>query len=65
MIIEMTPQETDLLRMLLAKEREDVRVELHHAKNIDFKGHLRIREQLIHELQERIEVQIAVGTERR
>ncbi len=60
MKIEFSSQEMDLLRMLLAKEREEVRVEMHHAKNIDFKGHLQLRERLLQDLQERFEVSVSV-----
>ncbi len=60
MKLELSSQEMDLLRMLLTKEREDTRVEMHHAKNIDFKGHLQAREQLLQDLMERFEVHISV-----
>jgi len=57
---EMSPQEMDFLRMLLAKEREETRVEVHHAKNIEYKSQLQAREKLIQGLLERFEVHISV-----
>lgn len=60
MRIELSPQEMDFLRMLLTKEREEVRVEIHHAKNIEFKGHLQTREQFVQGLLERLEVHVSV-----
>lgn len=57
---EMSPQEMDFLRMLLAKEREETRVEVHHAKNIEYKSQLQARERLIQGLLERFEVHISV-----
>lgn len=57
---EMSPQEMDFLRMLLAKEREETRVEVHHAKNIEYKSQLQSRERLIQGLLERFEVHIPV-----
>ncbi len=57
---ELTAQEMDFLRMLLAKEMEETRVEHRHAKNIEFKGHLQEREKLIQGLLERFEVHISV-----
>ena len=60
MKIELSPQETDLLRMLLAKEREEVRVEVHHAKNIDFKGHLQAREQQLQAILGKLEIAVSV-----
>ena len=53
MTTELSPQEMELLKMLLAKEMEETRVEMHHAKNIEFKAHLQTREKLIHGLLER------------
>ena len=60
MKIELSPQELDFLRMLLAKELEETRVERHHAKNIDFKAQLQERERLIQGMLERFEVHISV-----
>jgi len=58
MTTELSPQEMELLKMLLAKEMEETRVEMHHAKNIEFKAHLQAREQLIHGLLERFSASI-------
>ena len=44
MQLELTDQEADLLRLLLVKELEETRVELHHARNLDFKLGLEERE---------------------
>ncbi len=57
---ELSPQEMDFFRMLLAKEREETRVEVRHAKNIEFKSQLQAPEKLIQGLQERFEVNISV-----
>jgi len=57
---ELSPQEMEFLRMLLAKELEETRVEVHHAKNIEFKGQLQAREKLLQALLERLEVHISV-----
>ncbi len=60
MKIELSTQELDFLKMLLAKEVEETRVEAHHAKNIEFKAHLQARAQMIHDLVERMEVHSSV-----
>ena len=44
MQLELADQETELLRLLLVKELEETRVELHHARNLDFKLGLEERE---------------------
>lgn len=44
MLLELAEPELDLLRMLLLKELEETRVEMHHARNIDFKAGLEARE---------------------
>jgi len=60
MKIELSTQELDFLKMILAKEVEETRVEAHHAKNIDFKAQLLARAQMVHDLAERLEVHISV-----
>lgn len=47
MNIEFSPEETDLLKMLLHAELEEKRVEIHHAKNIEYKAELQKQEKLI------------------
>jgi len=47
MHIEFSAEETDLLKMLLQAELEEKRVEIHHARNIDYKAELQKQEQLI------------------
>jgi len=44
MIMELAEQEVDLLKLLLVKELEETRVEVHHARNMDFKLGLEARE---------------------
>lgn len=44
MIMELAEQEADLLKLLLVKELEETRVEVHHARNMDFKLGLEGRE---------------------
>jgi len=44
MIMELAEQEADLLKLLLVKELEETRVEVHHARNLDFKLGLEARE---------------------
>jgi hypothetical protein len=50
----------DFLRMLLAKEQEETRVEVHHTKNSEYKAQLQAREKLLQGLRERFEVHISV-----
>lgn len=57
---DLSLQEMDFLRMLLAKELEETRVEVHHAKNIEYKAQLQAREKLLQGLRERFEVHISV-----
>jgi hypothetical protein len=50
----MNPEEVDLVKMLLAKDIEETRVEVHHAKNIDYKTHLQAREKVLLSLFDRL-----------
>jgi hypothetical protein len=54
MQMELVDQEAELLTLLLVKELEETRVEVHHARNMDFKLGLESRESalrvLIHKL---------------
>lgn len=53
MNIELSREETDLLKMLLLVELEEKRVEIHHAKNIEFKAELQKREKILQGLVKR------------
>jgi hypothetical protein len=54
MKVELAPEEIDLLRLMLSKEFEETRVEIHHAKNIDFKTSLHDREKVVRALLEKL-----------
>ncbi len=47
MNLELNPDEADLLRRLLLAEIEAKRVEIHHARNVDYKTELLAQEKLI------------------
>ena len=53
MNIEMSREEADLLKMILLAELEEKRVEIHHAKNIEFKAELQKREKVLQEIVKR------------
>jgi len=53
MNIELSQEETELLKLLLLAELEEKRVEIHHARNIEFKAELQKREKLIQEIVKR------------
>jgi hypothetical protein len=53
--LELNGQEAELLKLLLVKELEETRVEIHHAKNIEFKTGLGPREHALRHLIGRIE----------
>lgn len=50
MELEINDQEMKLLKLLLIKELEETRVEIHHAKNIEFKTGLGEREHTLRRL---------------
>lgn len=50
MHLDLNPTEAGLVHLLLTKELEDTRVEIHHAKNIEYKQELSNRERLVHDL---------------
>ena len=50
MKLDLIDQEAELLELLLVKELEETRIEIRHAKNIDFKESLTSREKDIHVL---------------
>jgi hypothetical protein len=54
MNLELSKDEAELLKALLLAEKEEERVELHHAKNIEFKAGLQTRKQLIQGLLKRL-----------
>jgi hypothetical protein len=47
MTLELSGEEAVLLKVILLAEREDKRVEMHHAKNVDFKAELMTREKIL------------------
>lgn len=53
MRLDVNPEEADLLRILLEKDIGETRVEVHHAKNIEFKAHLQAREKVLQVLIDR------------
>jgi hypothetical protein len=55
MKIELTEDELLTLQVLLLKEIEDTKVEIHHSKNHDYKTYLKERETLVNELILKIE----------
>ena len=50
MRLELMDQDAELLKMLLVKELEETRVEVHHARNMDFKAGLEAREGMLRHL---------------
>jgi hypothetical protein len=60
MKVELLDQEAELLRLLLTKELEETRVEVHHARNMDYKSGLVAREGLIRTVLERLGVEANV-----
>jgi hypothetical protein len=54
MKLELQDPESELLRLLLVKELEETRVEVRHARNIDYKANLSGREILLRGLLERM-----------
>ena len=47
MNLDVSSEEADLLRVLLEKDMGETRVEVHHAKNIEFKAKLQDREKVL------------------
>lgn len=60
MRFDLTPVEAEFLRMLLRKELEETRVEIHHTRNLDYKSMLQLREKEVQELMAKLEVHISV-----
>lgn len=44
MDLNLSPSDMALIHLLLKKELEETRVEIHHARNMEFKAELQIRE---------------------
>ncbi len=55
MHVELTLEQAELLKMLLLAELEVKRVEIHHARNIDYKTELLKQEKVIQEIAKRLE----------
>jgi hypothetical protein len=53
MNLVLSDDEADLLKLLLLAELEEKRVEMHHAKNMEFKAELQDREKRIQEMLKR------------
>jgi hypothetical protein len=54
MNVELTPEQAELLRMLLQAELEAKRVEEHHARNLDYKEELQKQERVIQDIVRRL-----------
>jgi hypothetical protein len=54
MAIDLTPEECALLRTVLLAELEAKRVELHHARNMEYKAELKKQEKLLQEISQRL-----------
>jgi hypothetical protein len=55
MTFELRADEAELLRTLMLAELEVKRVELHHAKNIDYKAELEKQRKLIQDILKRLQ----------
>lgn len=55
MRLDLNNEEADLLKLLLTKDIEETRVEVHHAKNNDFKLQLQAHERAAQSLVERLQ----------
>jgi hypothetical protein len=47
MRLELKIEEAELLKLLLEKDLGETRVEIHHARNMEYKAHLQEREKLV------------------
>ena len=54
MQLELSKLEAEHLEKLLNGDLEEARVEVHHAKNIEYKAHLQGREKLVQALIDRL-----------
>jgi hypothetical protein len=55
MAVELRAEEAELLKTLLLAELEAKRVELHHARNIDYKAELQKQEKVIQAILQRLD----------
>jgi hypothetical protein len=55
MLMELSPQEKELLAGLLERELDDTRSELHHTRGHEFKDSLKEREKLVRGLLARVQ----------
>jgi hypothetical protein len=56
MNLEVSQEELSLINMLLKKEEQMTRIEIHHARRtFEFRDYLKQREKDLHELLERVE----------
>lgn len=58
MRLEINDADAELLRLLLTKELEETRVEMRHARNMDYKAGLEQREGTLKALLERFAVTV-------
>lgn len=54
MNVELNPDEAELVRMMLLAEVEAKRVEVHHARNIDYKSELQKQERALRDILRRM-----------
>lgn len=54
MAIELSQPEKDLLTAVLEKELGDVRSEFHHTQDLEYKGALKAREELVRGLLDKL-----------
>lgn len=52
--LELNEAEWDLVKLLLVKELEETRVEVHHARNMAYKAELQARERLVQGILEKV-----------
>ncbi len=50
MPIDLTAAERELVKSMLEQELEDIRSELHHTQNHEYRDSLKVREQVIREV---------------
>ncbi len=55
MNVQLTPDEAEVLRTMLLAEVEVKRVELHHARNIDYTAELQKQERVLQEILRRMQ----------
>lgn len=55
MKLELLPTECEILEEILQAHLNDVRLQIHHAANYQFKQRLKVRERLVEELRGRLQ----------